>query len=153
MRDLLIALGHSRAALIGHSLGGSIALQFACQFPERINRLVLISSSGLGVEVTSLLRAATLPGAGIVVAGLGQLPEAVTRGVLPIMSLLPGLVARQDARPLAAWVRGLGEAGGSGAGSSASRAGRRRSQGISPERLTRPRYWHAFPDGLGNRLL
>jgi pimeloyl-ACP methyl ester carboxylesterase len=111
MRDLLIALGHPRATLIGHSLGGSIALQFAYQFPDRINRLVLISSGGLGVEVTSLLRAATLPGAGMVVAGLGQLPEAVIRGVLPMLSFLPGFLARQDARPLAAMVRGLGEAG------------------------------------------
>ena len=111
LRDLLIALGHSRATLVGHSLGGSIALQFAYQFPDRIDRLVLISSGGLGVEVTALLRAATLPGAGIVVAGLGQLPEALTGGVLPVMSLLPGVVARQDARPVAAVVRGLGAAG------------------------------------------
>ena len=111
MRDLLVALGHSRATVVGHSLGGGIALQFAYQFPDRIDRLVLISSGGLGAEVTPLLRAATLPGAQVVVAGLGQLPQGLTRRVLPVMSLLPGLLARQDAQPMSAALRGLGVTG------------------------------------------
>ena len=63
LRDLLIALGHERATVVGHSLGGGIAMQFAYQFPERVERLVLVSSGGLGREVTLLLRAAALPGA------------------------------------------------------------------------------------------
>src|SRR5262249_37740956 len=48
---------------VGHSLGGGIAMQFAYQFPERCERLVLVSSGGLGREVHALLRAAALPGA------------------------------------------------------------------------------------------
>jgi pimeloyl-ACP methyl ester carboxylesterase len=63
VRDLLTALGHSRVTVVGHSLGGGIALQFAYQFPERCERLVLVSSGGLGREVHLLLRAAALPGA------------------------------------------------------------------------------------------
>ena len=63
VRDLLAALGHDRATVVGHSLGGGVAMQFAYQFPERVQRLVLVSSGGLGREVHSLLRAATLPGA------------------------------------------------------------------------------------------
>jgi pimeloyl-ACP methyl ester carboxylesterase len=63
VRDLLTALGHERATVIGHSLGGGIAMQFAYQFPERCDRLVLVSSGGLGREVHLLLRAAALPGA------------------------------------------------------------------------------------------
>ena len=63
VRDLLSALGHDRATVIGHSLGGGIAMQFAYQFPERCERLVLVSSGGLGREVHLLLRAAALPGA------------------------------------------------------------------------------------------
>src|SRR4051794_28916183 len=39
IRDLLGALGHERATIIGHSLGGGVALQFAYQFPERCERL------------------------------------------------------------------------------------------------------------------
>jgi pimeloyl-ACP methyl ester carboxylesterase len=63
IRDLLGALGHERGTVIGHSLGGGVAMQFAYQFPERCERLVLVSSGGLGREVHLLLRAAALPGA------------------------------------------------------------------------------------------
>jgi pimeloyl-ACP methyl ester carboxylesterase len=63
LRDLLAALDHDRATLVGHSLGGGIAMQFAYQFPEVIERLVLVSSGGLGREVNPVLRAAALPGA------------------------------------------------------------------------------------------
>jgi pimeloyl-ACP methyl ester carboxylesterase len=63
LRDFMLALGHERATIVGHSLGGGIAMQFAYQFPDRIERLVLVSSGGLGREVTALLRAVALPGA------------------------------------------------------------------------------------------
>src|SRR5437764_2927057 len=66
LRDLLVALDCSKATVVGHSLGGGIALQFAYQFPERSGRLVLVSSGGLGREVHPLLRAATLPGSELV---------------------------------------------------------------------------------------
>src|SRR5213593_2977344 len=59
IRDLLVGLGIESASVVGHSLGGGIALQFAYQFPERCERLVLVSSGGLGDEVHALLRAAT----------------------------------------------------------------------------------------------
>src|SRR6059036_1184496 len=62
LRDLLAAIGHDRATVVGHSLGGGVAMQMAYQFPERCERLVLVSSGGLGREVSFLLRAATLPG-------------------------------------------------------------------------------------------
>jgi pimeloyl-ACP methyl ester carboxylesterase len=78
LRDLLLALGHERATIAGHSLGGGIALQFAYQFPERLERLVLVSSGGLGREVSILLRAATLPGAEYVLPVLSGRP---VRGV------------------------------------------------------------------------
>jgi pimeloyl-ACP methyl ester carboxylesterase len=66
LRDLLVVLGHERASVVGHSLGGGIAMQFAYQFPERCERLALVDSGGLGREVNILLRAATLPGAELV---------------------------------------------------------------------------------------
>ena len=66
MRDLLIALGHNRATVVGHSLGGGIAMQLFYQFPERCERLVLVDAGGLGRDVSLLLRAATLPGSEIV---------------------------------------------------------------------------------------
>jgi len=68
LRDLLAARGHGRATLVGHSLGGGIAMQFAYQFPELTERLVLVSSGGLGPEVSPVLRAAALPGANLFIA-------------------------------------------------------------------------------------
>jgi pimeloyl-ACP methyl ester carboxylesterase len=68
LRDLLVVLGHERATLVGHSLGGGIAMQFAYQFPEITERLVLVSSGGLGREVSLVLRAAALPGAELFIA-------------------------------------------------------------------------------------
>ena len=70
VRDLLLALGHDRASIVGHSLGGGIAMQFSYQFPERCERLVLVDSGGLGRDVSPLLRAATLPGAELVLPWL-----------------------------------------------------------------------------------
>ena len=66
MRDLLTVLDIDRVTVVGHSLGGGVAMQFAYQFPERCERLVLVDSGGLGREVNVLLRAATLPGAELV---------------------------------------------------------------------------------------
>jgi pimeloyl-ACP methyl ester carboxylesterase len=63
IRDLLAAIGVDAATLVGHSLGGGVAMQFFYQFPQRVERLVLVSSGGLGREVSPLLRGAALPGA------------------------------------------------------------------------------------------
>lgn len=63
LRDLLAALGHDHATLVGHSFGGGVAMQLAYQFPERCERLVLVSSGGLGREVSALLRGLSIPGA------------------------------------------------------------------------------------------
>jgi len=63
LRDLLDALGIERVTVVGQSLGGGIAMQFAYQFPERVDRLVLVSSGGLGREVSWILRLLAAPGA------------------------------------------------------------------------------------------
>jgi pimeloyl-ACP methyl ester carboxylesterase len=63
IRDLLTAIGVGSATIVGHSLGGGVAMQFFWQFPQRVERLVLVSSGGLGHEVSPLLRSAALPGA------------------------------------------------------------------------------------------
>ena len=62
VRDVMAALDIDRATIVGHSLGGGVALQFAYQFHDRCDRLVLVSAGGLGKEVHAILRAATLPG-------------------------------------------------------------------------------------------
>jgi pimeloyl-ACP methyl ester carboxylesterase len=92
LRDVLVSLGHDRATLVGHSLGGGIAMQFSYQFPEMTERLVLVSSGGLGIEVSPMLRAAALPGADLF---LSLTAEAARRG-----SDLVGRVLRAAHSPL-----------------------------------------------------
>jgi pimeloyl-ACP methyl ester carboxylesterase len=62
MRDLLTVLGIDRATVVGHSFGGGVAMQFAYQFPERTERLVLVAPGGIGRAVTAVIRAVSLPG-------------------------------------------------------------------------------------------
>ena len=66
LRDLLERLGHDRVTVVGHSLGGGVAMQFGYQYYQQCERMVLVSSGGLGREVSLALRAATLPGAELV---------------------------------------------------------------------------------------
>lgn len=84
VRDLLTALGVESATLVGHSLGGGVAMQFAYQFPERTERLILVSAGGVGREVNPVLRAVSLPGAHLLLSTLR----------LPGMRLQVGLFAR-----------------------------------------------------------
>ena len=67
IRDLALSLELGPATVVGHSLGGGVAMQFAYQFPERTQRLGLVSSGGLGRRVHGFLRAATLPGSELVI--------------------------------------------------------------------------------------
>jgi pimeloyl-ACP methyl ester carboxylesterase len=90
MRDLLGVLGIERVTLVGHSLGGGVAMQFAYQFPERTERMVLVASGGAGHRVSPLLRAATIPGAAAALAGI-QLP-----GARMAIGALVGLLGRLD---------------------------------------------------------
>jgi len=63
MRDLLSVLDIDRVSVVGHSLGGGVAMQFAYQHPHRCERVILVSSGGVCREVHPLLRAAAMPGA------------------------------------------------------------------------------------------
>jgi pimeloyl-ACP methyl ester carboxylesterase len=63
MRDFLRLLGIERTTVVGQSFGGGVAMQFAYQFPEFCERLVLVDAGGLGREVTWILRLVALPGA------------------------------------------------------------------------------------------
>jgi pimeloyl-ACP methyl ester carboxylesterase len=105
LRDLLLALGHERATLVGHSLGGGVAMQLAYQYPEMIERLVLLSSGGLGPEVSPVLRAAALPGADLFIsatAGVGgRVGSALGRGLAAI-GLRPNADVAEVARGYAA---------------------------------------------------
>ncbi len=104
-RDLLLALGYESATVVGHSLGGGIAMQFAYQFPAHTGRLGLVSSGGLGEEVSIFLRAATLPGSELVlpvitrawITGLGR----KVGGALGSIGLTPSDDLNEAARSFA----------------------------------------------------
>jgi 4,5:9,10-diseco-3-hydroxy-5,9,17-trioxoandrosta-1(10),2-diene-4-oate hydrolase len=59
--DFMTALGIGSAALVGHSLGGGVALRVILDDPGRVDRLILVSSAGLGRDVSLPLRIASLP--------------------------------------------------------------------------------------------
>jgi pimeloyl-ACP methyl ester carboxylesterase len=153
LRDLLDLLGVRRATLVGHSLGGGVAMQFAWLFPERCERLVLVSSGGLGRDLSRILWAPTLPGAEWVLP-LISAPWLLRRGEL---------LAGTDARPARPAVR----ARSPGAVARLRQPGRRRGAACLPGHHPhggRPRRadgqragaaagadWHSHPAGLGAR--
>ncbi|WP_347565811.1 alpha/beta fold hydrolase [Nocardioides sp. IC4_145] len=95
MRDLLTVLGIEQATVVGHSFGGGVAMQFAYQYPERTERLVLVASGGLGPDVTPAIRAVTTPGFHQVM-GVLTLPgiRHVGKKGMQLMTALPSRHAR-----------------------------------------------------------
>jgi pimeloyl-ACP methyl ester carboxylesterase len=79
LRDLLDELGISRATVIGQSLGGGVAMQFVYQHPDYCQRLVLISSGGLGPDVGWTLRLLSAPGAELILPAIAP-PPVLTVG-------------------------------------------------------------------------
>jgi pimeloyl-ACP methyl ester carboxylesterase len=61
MRDLLSVLDVERVTVVGHSLGGGVAMQFAYQFPQLVDRLILVGAGGVTKDVNIALRIASLP--------------------------------------------------------------------------------------------
>jgi pimeloyl-ACP methyl ester carboxylesterase len=74
LRDLLDELGVDRATVIGQSLGGGIAMQFAHQHRDYCERLALIGSGGLGPDLSPLLRMLSAPGAEFVLPVVAPQP-------------------------------------------------------------------------------
>ena len=78
LRDLLDELGITRATVVGQSLGGGVAMQFTYQHRDYCERLVLISSGGLGPDLSWILRMLSAPGVELV------LPVVAPRPVLNV---------------------------------------------------------------------
>ena len=89
MRDLLAVLGIDRVTIVGHSLGGGIAMQFAYQYPHMVDRIVLVSSGGVTKDVTPALRVAALP-MGTEALGMLRLP-----GALPALQAVGRVVEKK----------------------------------------------------------
>ncbi|CAN5671793.1 alpha/beta hydrolase [soil metagenome] len=87
MRDLLTVLQIEHATVVGHSMGGGVAIQFAYQFPELADRLVLVTSGGFGHEVSWVVRGLTVPGAGTALGAASMWPwRPVVAGGLRLLA-------------------------------------------------------------------
>jgi pimeloyl-ACP methyl ester carboxylesterase len=89
--------------VVGHSLGGGVAMQFAYEYPPFAARLVLVASGGLGREVHPVLRAATLPGSEFVLPWIAH--ERVHR-VAAVIGRALDLLGLRTGPDLAEMVRG-----------------------------------------------
>jgi pimeloyl-ACP methyl ester carboxylesterase len=96
LRDLLDALGVRRVTVVGHSLGGGIAMQFAHQHRQYCKRMVLISSGGFGGDVGRLLRLLSLPGSELVLPMIASRPAILAGNAV---RALMGSSDRFTARP------------------------------------------------------
>ena len=98
LRDLLDELGISRATIVGQSLGGGVAMQFVYQHPDYCERLILISSGGLGPDVgwTPLVVTRLAPRLGVVRQPCGCVPFRASQppaGPGPVLRSAPRLTA------------------------------------------------------------
>lgn len=107
VRDLLDVLGVERATVVGHSLGGGVAAQTAYQYPQRVERLVLVSSGGVAREVSPVLRLLSAPYAELTLP-ITQVPGAslVAQGLAAVLKRTPLAVGR-DADELVRVFEGL----------------------------------------------
>ena len=108
MRDLLTVLGVERVTVVGHSLGGGVAMQFAYQFPQRTERIVLVGTGGLGPEVNPIIPLCTVAGSNMTLAAVTSKP--VRRLGVPLLRLLQksGLPMTADLEQLAIVYNDLG---------------------------------------------
>jgi pimeloyl-ACP methyl ester carboxylesterase len=97
MRDLMAVLDIDAVTVVGHSLGGGVAMQFAYQFPERCERLVIVASGGVGREVHPMLRFAASPGADVVLPIVTAAPVRwAVRKSAGVIRHIPGLSLGAD---------------------------------------------------------
>jgi pimeloyl-ACP methyl ester carboxylesterase len=109
MRDLLTVLGIDKVTVVGHSFGGGVAMQFAYQFPERTERLILVAPGGIGREVTPAIRAISLPGFRMAMA-LATMPGVLQATKLGLRTLAAtGLPHARDLDEVAGIVQHLSD--------------------------------------------
>jgi pimeloyl-ACP methyl ester carboxylesterase len=92
MRDLLSILDVDRVTVIGHSMGAGVGMQFAYQFPERCDRLVLVGSGGVSTSVHPMLRLAAIPGVELLMPLVLSPPaQRAARSLGPVLRHVLGL--------------------------------------------------------------
>ena len=113
LRGLLDALGHERVTIVGHSLGGGLALSFSWLYPDRVKKLALIAPGGFGHDIHPLLRAMSLPGAPGMIRALSARPvRAVLTGLVRLLRRLGARAQARTLRELQHILENLAEIGG-----------------------------------------
>jgi pimeloyl-ACP methyl ester carboxylesterase len=80
VKKFMAAQNIAKATLIGHSLGGAVTLYFAIRYPKLIDKLILVSSGGLGREISFDFRVLTLPFIGELILSIAN--RALLRKVI-----------------------------------------------------------------------
>jgi pimeloyl-ACP methyl ester carboxylesterase len=73
-----LSMGLNRFYLMGHSLGGGISLHYALKYPEKIRKLVLVSSLCLGREIAWWVRLFTAP---VICQSIGKASISLFKGI------------------------------------------------------------------------
>lgn len=77
VKDFMDIRGIGRAHVVGFSLGGGVALRLAIDYPEVVEKLVLVDSVGLGKEAALLLRSMAIPGIGSLLSRPNKMGSAM----------------------------------------------------------------------------
>jgi pimeloyl-ACP methyl ester carboxylesterase len=86
------SLGLESFYLVGHSIGGGVALNYALKSPHKIKKLVLVSSLCLGREIALWVRIMTFPARAIgsaILAVLGGIGWLVKKLLIPVEFVVP----------------------------------------------------------------
>jgi pimeloyl-ACP methyl ester carboxylesterase len=109
MRDLLTVLGVPRVTVVGHSFGGGVGGQFAYQYPEMVERIILVDAGGMGPDVSWMVRFLSLPGSSTALTVVASPPlRPIIAGGMNLLSRL-GLPITHDLDEVAKVYRTLGD--------------------------------------------
>ncbi|WP_066914034.1 alpha/beta fold hydrolase [Mycobacterium interjectum] len=114
MRDLLAVLGIDRVTVVGHSFGGGVAMQFAYQYPQLVERIVLVSAGGVAKDVSLALRLAAMP-LGAEALGVLRAPglmPAIRRVGRAVQTVLGSTKVGRDAAEVVGLLEGFLDADG-----------------------------------------
>jgi pimeloyl-ACP methyl ester carboxylesterase len=94
--DFMDTQNISKATLVGNSLGGGLALGLAIQFPQKVEKLVLVSNAGMGRDVAIVYRLGSLPFLGKLLMGRPSLEG--TQKLMKLFFYDPALITPESVK-------------------------------------------------------
>ncbi|MDO3385872.1 alpha/beta hydrolase [Gilvimarinus sp. SDUM040013] len=99
IQAILQQAGIDRFHLMGHSMGGAVALRLATRYPNSVKRLVLMSAAGILERSTFAGHAAALPLEAGMLSYFDALPKSLQSGISGVVRDIGGDLLRWDALP------------------------------------------------------